>query len=132
MKSYHDRKHRAKAHFFVVGDVVYFARSKSDCNNKHKAKFDAATYVIIDFLGRDTCKVVSTLDGKVYVRNVKFLTRAPIVGQTSIFDDILDNREEYFKPDDIKRTGDVVRDTLVRTRSGRVSKPTRSKDFEYY
>jgi hypothetical protein len=33
MKSYHDRKQRAKAHSFVVGDMVYLARSKCDSNS---------------------------------------------------------------------------------------------------
>ncbi|CAB4028634.1 Transposon Tf2-9 poly, partial [Paramuricea clavata] len=56
MKSYHDRKQRAKAHSFVVGDMVYLARSKCDSNSKLKSKFDNIKYVIIDFVGRDTCK----------------------------------------------------------------------------
>lgn len=68
--SYHEHKYRAKAHSFVVSDIVYLARSKSDCNNNLKSKFDMVKYVIIDFAGRYTCKVVSTLDGKVYVRNM--------------------------------------------------------------
>ena len=91
MKSYHDRKHRAKAHSFVVGDILYLARSRSDRNNKLKTKFDRVKYVIIEFIGRNTCKVVNTLDGKIYVRNVKHLTSAPIEGQALMFEDILDN-----------------------------------------
>ncbi len=44
----------------IVGpiDNVYLARSKSDSNSKLKSKFDNIKYVIIDFVGRDTRKVV--------------------------------------------------------------------------
>ena len=130
MKSYHDSKHRAKAHSFTIGDIVYLAQTRFDGTNKLKYKFDTVKYVIIDFLGRDTCKVVSTLDGKVYIRNVKFLTRGPILGQALIFDDI-DDRENSPKFN-ICRTDDSAKDSVIRTRSGRVSKPTRFKDFVYY
>ena len=58
MKSYNDRKYRAKAHSFVVGNIVYLARSKSDREAKLKSKFKMVKHVIIDFMGRDTCKVV--------------------------------------------------------------------------
>ena len=92
MKSYHGSKHCAKAHSFAIGDIVYLAGTRFDGTNKLKSKFDTVKYVIIDFVGRDTCKVVSTLDGKVYIRNVKFLTRAPMLPQALIFDDI-DDRE---------------------------------------
>jgi hypothetical protein len=132
MKSYHDRKQRAKAHSFVVGDIVYLARSKSDSNSKLKSKFDNIKYVIIDFVERDTCKVVNTLDGKTYVRNVKFLTRAPIAELALIFDDMLDNKEVKPKPNDVVETDNSAKDTVIRTRSGRASKSTRSKDFVYY
>ena len=86
--------------------------------------------MIIDFVGRDTCKVVNTLDGKTYVRNVKFLTSAPIRERALIFDDMLDNKE--VKPNDVVETDNSAKDTVIRTRSGRVSKSTRSKDFVYY
>jgi hypothetical protein len=87
-------------------------------------------YVIIDFVGRDTCKVVYTLDGKTYIRNVKFLTRAPIVERALIFDDMLDNIEVKPKYNNGVETDNSTKDTVIRTRSGRVSKSTRSKDFE--
>ena len=63
MRSYHDHKHR-KVHSFVVGDIVYLARNKSD--SKPNSKFDMVKYLIIDFVRRDTSKVLSTLDAKVY------------------------------------------------------------------
>ena len=130
MKSYHDSKHRAKAHSFAIGDIVYPAWTRSDGTNKLKSKFDTVKYLIIDFVGRDTCKVVSTLDGKVYIRNVKFLTRAPMLGEALIFDDI-DDRENSSKFN-IRGTDDSAKDSVIRTRSGHVSKPTRFKDFVYY
>ena len=74
--------------------------------------------MIIDFVGRDTCKVVSTFDGKVYIRNVKFLTRAPMLGQALIFDDI-DDRENSPKlnirgtDDSAKRLGNLEQDQDV-------------------
>jgi hypothetical protein len=132
MKSYHDRKQRAKAHSFVVGDMVYLARSKCDSNSKLKSNFENIKYVIIDFVGRDTCKVVNTLDGKIYIRNVKFLIRAPIVERALIFDDMLDNKEVKPKYNNGVETDNSTKDTVIRTRSGRVSKSTRSKDFVYY
>jgi hypothetical protein len=88
--------------------------------------------VIIDFVGRDTCKVVNTLDGKTYIRNVKFLTRAPMVERALIFDDMLDNKEVKPKYNNGVETDNSTKDTVTRTRSGRVSKSTRSKDFVYY
>ena len=74
----------------------------------------------------------SLLDAKVYIRNVKFLTRAPIAGQELTFDDILDSGEERPELSDVRGTDNPAKDAVVRTRSRRVSKPTRSKDFEYY
>ena len=115
MKSYHDRKQCAKAHSFVVGDIVYLARSKSDSNSKVKSKFDNIKYVIIDFVGRDTCKVVNTLDGKTYVRNVKFLTCAPIAERALIFDDMLDNKEVKPKSNNVVETDNSAKDTVIRT-----------------
>ena len=111
---------------------MYLARSKSDSNSKLKSKFDNIKYVIIDFVGRDTCKIVNTLDGKTYVRNVKFLTRVPIAGRALIFDDMLDNKEVKPKSNNVVETDNSTKDTVIRTRSGRVSKSTRSKDFVYY
>ena len=56
MESYHDSKHRAKADFFAIGDIVYLARTRFDGTNKVKSKFDTVKYVIIDFVGRDTAR----------------------------------------------------------------------------
>jgi hypothetical protein len=122
MKSYHNCKQHAEAHLFVVGDIVYLARSK----------FDGIKYVIISFIGRDTCKIVSTLNRKIYVRNVKFLTRAPIVGRELIFNDILAYKEVKLKSNNIVETDHSAKDTVIRTRAGCVSKFMRSKDFVYY
>ena len=90
MKSYHDRKHRAKTYHFAIGDVVYLDWSKSDRNNKLKSRLNMVKYVIMEFLGRDTYKLVRTLYGKVSGRNAKFLTRScpAIMAQALIFDDI--------------------------------------------
>ena len=87
-------------------------------------------YLIIDCVGRLTFEVVSTLEGKVYVRNVKFRTPAPTAGQALIFDDILDNREECPKSNNVRVIGNSVKNARVRTRSGRVSRSTKPKDFE--
>ena len=76
MKSYHDRKHRPRTYHFAIGDVGDDGWSKSDRNNKLKSRLDMIKYVIMEFLGRDTYKLVRTLYGKVSGRNAKFLTRA--------------------------------------------------------
>ena len=75
MKRYHDEKYCVKSHYFAVGDVVYVARKNVD--GKLVSKFDLTRYVIIDFLGR-ACKVINTINGRTYIRNVKFLKLAPI------------------------------------------------------
>ena len=85
MKRYHYEKYRVKSHF-AVGDVVYVARKNVD--GKLVSKFDLARYVIIDFLARDACKVINTINGRTYIRNVKFLKLAPIgEGDVLLFDD---------------------------------------------
>jgi hypothetical protein len=81
---------------------------------------------------RGNGKVVNTLDGKTYVRNVKLLTRAPIAERALIFDDMLDNKEVKPKSNNVVETDNSANDTVIRTRSGLVLKPTRSKDFVYY
>ena len=91
MKSYHDQKNHVKEHQFAVGDIVYLARNSS--HGKLDARFSTIKCVIIKFQGRDTCKIVSTVDGKTYVRNVKYLTHAPIDGRALIFDDVEENVE---------------------------------------
>jgi hypothetical protein len=59
-------------------------------------------------------------------------TRAPIAKRALIFDDILDNKEVKPKSNNVVETDNSAKDTVIRTRSGRVSKSTRSKDFVYY
>ena len=53
-----------------------------------------------------------------------------MLGQALIFDDI-DDRENNPKLT-ICRTDDSAKDSVIRTRSGHVSKPIRFKDFVYY
>ena len=53
-----------------------------------------------------------------------------MLGQAEIFDDIED-RENSPKLN-ICGTDDSAKDSVTRTRSGRVSKPMRFKDFVYY
>ena len=113
-----------KEHQFAVGDVVYLARNIS--HGKLDARFSTVKYVIIKFQRRDTCKIVSTVDGKTYVRNVKYLTQAPIDGRALLFDDVEEN-VEVSAEDQV-----CVKEPVIRTRSGRISKPTASKDCIYY
>ena len=131
MKRYHDKKYRVKSHYFAVGDVVYVARKNVDA--KLVSKFDLTRYVIIDFLGRDTCKVVNTVNGGTYIRNIKFLKLAPIdEGDVLLFDDKIAGKEVDKKVDGEKKTGVVDDSAVVRTRSGRVSKSTKLNDYVYY
>ena len=104
MKRYHDKKYRVKSHYFAVGDVVYVARKNVDA--KLVSKFDLTRYVIIDFLGRDTCKVVNTVNGGTYIRNIKFLKLAPIdEGDLLLFDDKIAGKEVDKKVDGEKKLG---------------------------
>ena len=131
MKRYHDKKYRVKSHYFAVGDVVYVARKNVDA--KLVSEFDLTRYVIIDFLGRDTCKVVNTVDGRTYIRNIKFLKLAPIdEGDMLLFDDKIAGKEVDKKVDGEKKTVVVDDSAVVRTRSGRVSKSTKLNDHVYY
>ena len=57
MKRNHDEKYRAKSHYFAVDDVVYVTRKNVE--GKLVSKFDLTRHVIIDFVGRDTCKVIN-------------------------------------------------------------------------
>jgi hypothetical protein len=45
---------------------------------------------------------------------------------------MLDNKEVKPKPNDVVETDTSAKDTVIRTRSGRASKSTRSKNFVYY
>jgi hypothetical protein len=45
---------------------------------------------------------------------------------------MLDNKEAKPKSNNVVETDNSAKDTVIRTRSGRVSKSTRSKDFVYY
>ena len=131
MKRYHDKKYRVKSHYFAVGDVVYVARKNVDA--KLVSKFDLTRYVIIDFLGRDTCKVVNTVNGRTYIRNIEFLKLAPIdEGDVLLFDDKIAGKEVDKKVDGEKKTVVVDYTAVVRTRSGRVSKSTKLNDYVYY
>ena len=112
-------------------DVVYVARKNVDA--KLVSKFDLTRYVIIDFLGRDTCKVVNTVNGRTYIRNIKFLKLAAMLdeGDVLLFDDKIAGKEVDKKVDGEKTV--VVDDSaVVRIRSGRVSKSTKLNDYKYY
>ena len=61
-----------------------------------------------------------------HVRNVKYLTHAPIDGRALIFDDVDENVEVSAEDHE------CVKEPVIRTRSGRISKPTASKDYKYY
>ena len=131
MKRYHNKKYRVKSHYFAVGDVVYVARKNVDA--KLVSKFDLTRYVIIDFLGRDTCRVVNTVNGRTYVRNIKFIKLAPIdEGDVLLFDDKIAGKEVDKKVDGEKKTMVVDDSAVVRTRSERVSKSTTLNDYVYY
>jgi hypothetical protein len=54
------------------------------------------------------------------------------VERALIFDDMLDNKEVKPKYNNGVETDNSTKDTVIITRSGRVSKSTRSKDFVYY
>ena len=111
--------------------MVYVARKNIDA--KLVSKFDLTRYVIIDFLGRDTCKVVNMVNGRTYIRNIKFLKLAPIdEGDMLLFDDKIAGKEVDKKVDGEKKTVLVDDSAVVRTRSGRVSKSTKLNDYVYY
>ena len=102
MKRYHNKKYRVKSHYLAVGDVVYVARKNVDATLV--SKFYLTRYVIIDFLGRDTCKVVNTVNGRTYIRNIKFLKLTPVdEGDVLLFDDKIAGKEVDKKVDGEKK-----------------------------
>ena len=74
VKAYYDQRNNVKPHKFEVGGCCL------------ESKFGAVRHVIVEFKGKDTCKIVNTVNGKTYVRNVKHLTHAPMDSRT-LFDD---------------------------------------------
>ena len=66
-------------------------RPYHDC--KHRTKLDMVKYVIMEFLGRDTYKLIRTIYSKVSGRNAKFLTRACPTIMTQSF---------YYLPDRVR------------------------------
>ncbi len=138
VKAYHDQRNNVRPHRFKVGDVVFLVQNAK--KNKLDSKFSTTRYVVVEFRGRDTCKVVNTTNGQVYIRNVKYLTLAPTDSKT-LFDDVDEENREANKEiivDSCDRSSesrvDITTDQppVVRTRSGRISKPNRREDYVYY
>lgn len=135
MKAYHDQRNKVQSHKFKIGDVVYCAENVA--HGKLSSNFRPERYVVIKFTARDTCSVVNILNGKIYRRNVKHIRHAN-VGRKLII-----NEDEEVEQPSGSRSSDQSHDTntitendneqtVIRTRSGRVSKSTRVKDFVYY
>ena len=63
-----------------------------------------------------------------HVRNVKYLTHAPIDGRALIFDDVDENVDLEENVEVSAEDHECVKEPVIITRSG----PTASKDYIYY
>ena len=90
--------------------------------------------VIIEFHGKDTCSVVNTITGRIVKRNVKYIRHASLRSKV-IYDDDMDNAQVEIKKGN-SEISDIVKNELSEkktiTRSGRIVKPNRNKDYIYY
>ena len=87
---------------------------------------------MVVFRGRNTCKLVNTTNGQMYIRNVNFFTLAP-TDSKALFDDEEskeNNKEIVVDSCEIPSTT-TNQSSVVRTRSGRISKPNRCEDYVY-
>ena len=75
MKKYTDEKRNVKVHNFKIGDIVYVANVEP---GKLDSSYNVTKYVIIWKKSEDTFEIVNTVTGIKFVRNVKFLRKAPL------------------------------------------------------
>ena len=132
MKAYYDRKKRVKPHRFELGDIVYCAQLQQ--KSKLTPIFIPEKCVIIEFHGKDTCSVLNTITGRIVKRNVKYIRHASLRSKV-IYDDDMDNAQVEIKKGN-SEISDIVKNELSEkkpiTRSARIVKPNRNKDYIYY
>ncbi|KAK3745177.1 hypothetical protein QZH41_000200 [Actinostola sp. cb2023] len=113
MCEYANEKRGAKQHDLSVGDVVFVASMTS---SKLNARYPEDRYVILRKKGIDTFEVVQVDTGKVFVRNAKFLTKAPQKRDMQLNDDVADGGDKIGTADSVVTPrSDAIRasDTIV-------------------